>query len=120
MNPNPDPNDNAWLDEWLAPRGEPLADDGFSARVMQRVDALTAPAPAAAPARCVPADAALRRLTAVTRREQHRQFWNTAGVLAAAGIGLLTLWTQPAPIAAIALVLASAALPWLLLRDPQF
>ena len=120
MKPNSDLTDDAWLDEWLVQRAEPVPDDGFSVRVMQRVDALAVAAPAASPAPCVPPDTALGRLSAMTRRQQRRQFWNTAGVVAAAAVGLLTLWAQPAPITAIALVLASTALPWLLLRDPQF
>lgn len=113
-------HDDVWLDGLLVQGAEPIRDDGFSTRVMQRVDALATAAAVAAPAVCVPPIAALKRLSAATRREQRRQFWNTAGVLAAAGIGLLTLWAQPQPSTAIALALASAALPWLLMRDPHF
>jgi hypothetical protein len=117
---NPNPNDDTWLDALLARGAETVRDDGFSARVVQRVEAVATAAAAAAPAACVAPAAALDRLAATAQRERRRQFWNTAGVLAAAGIGLITWWAQPQPGAAIALVLASAALPWLLLRDPRF
>ena len=117
---NPNPHNDVWLDALLAQGAEPVRDDGFSACVMQRVDALAAAAAVAAPAACLPPAAALQRLSLAMRRDRRRQFWNTAGVLAATAIGLLTLWAQPQPSTAIALVLASVALPWLLLRDPRF
>jgi hypothetical protein len=121
MNPVPDHNAAAWLDDLLS-RGvaSPPADDGFSAKVMERIDTVARSAAAAAPAPCISPAAALRRLPAVQQRERRRQSWTTAGVLAAAAIGMLTTWAQPGLASSAALVLTSMGLLWLLLRDPQF
>ena len=121
----PTPDDpTAWLDALLERSAAPSPpDDDFSAGVMQRIDTLATAAAAAvavSPAHCVAPAAALNRLSAATRRERRWQACTAAGVIAAAGIGLITLWAQPAPATALALMLASAALPLLLLRDPRF
>ena len=124
MNPTRPDDPDAWLDTLLARNAEPPPPDGdFSVRVMRRVDTLAAAATAAVavpPGGCVAPAAAMQRLRDATRRERHWQRWTMAGVVAAAGVGLLTLWAQPAHATSLALVLASAALPWLLLRDPRF
>ena len=121
MNPVPDDEAVAWLDDLLARSRDPSpADDGFSEKVMQRVDTAARSAAAAEPAPCIAPATALRLLPDVQQRERRRQAWTTAGVLAAAAIGLLTTWTQPGPASTAALVLTSMGLLWLLLRDPQF
>ena len=126
MNPVSHDDADAWLDDLLVRSREPSPpDDGFSAAVMRRIDAgagvgAALPAAPAEPAPCISPSAALGRLPAVQRRERRRQSWTTGGVLAAAGIGMLTIWAQPGSAGAAALVVTSVGLMWLLLRDPQF
>ena len=121
MNPVPDNDAAAWLDDLLARSAEPSpADDGFSEKVRQRIDAVASAAATAEPAACLSPATALRRLPAVQQRERRRQAWTTAGVLAAAAIGMLITWTQPGPASSSALAVTSMGLIWLLLRDPQF
>lgn len=121
MTPILDPDAAHWVDDLLA-RGAapPLDDDGFSTHVMQRVDAVSRTAPAAEPAVCIPPAVALGRLPAVQQRERRRQSWTTAGVLAAAAIGIVIALAQPGSAHSVALVLTSIGLLWLLMRDPQF
>jgi hypothetical protein len=73
-----------WLDDLLLDSAPPLADDGFSARVVQRIGELAKPGAASTPAVCVPPATALAALFDV--RSRGRAWWH-AGLTACAAAG---------------------------------
>jgi hypothetical protein len=117
-----DDREHAWLDDLLTAdaAGCTVDDDGFSARVMQRLDAFAPAAARAASAPCIAPASALDRLGVITRQERQRDRWQVVAATAAAAIGLVTWWAQPVLETLIALVIVATAWPWLLMRDPRF
>jgi len=111
--------DDATLDALLAAGDEALADDGFTAAVMRRVQR----AEAQRLAKTVDAATALAWLDQRAARSSRSRRWRWAGVVAGSGVALLTLQAAgSAPLLlgasqALALLVGLAASAWALLAE---
>ena len=94
LQPVPTSQNADWLDDLLLNSAPPLADDGFSTRVVQRIGELAKPGATSPPAACISPAAALAALSMVRGR---RSDWWRAGATACVGMVASAVFTLGGP-----------------------